>query len=142
MATEEMYKELILDLYRHPLNKKVLADFDVEHREFNPTCGDDVTIQIKFDEEGRVADIGHQGVGCAISQAAVSLLTDDVKGKKKEDIKNITEDGMMKLLGFEVVYARRKCALLGLYTLQRSLVTQAFRPDVKPEGLSYSDYVN
>lgn len=120
-ATKTIYKDFILDLYRHPLNKKTLADFDVEHREFNPTCGDDITIQMKFDEEGRVADIGHQGTGCAISQAAVSLLTDEVRGKKKEEIKDISEDDIMKLLGFDVVYTRKKCALLGLRAMQKSL---------------------
>ena len=118
-TTEGMYTELILDLYRHPLNKKVLVNFDVEHREFNPTCGDDISIQVKFDAEGRVIDIGHQGVGCAISQAAVSLLTDEVKGKTREEIGDMRESDVMTLLGFDVVYTRRKCALLGLNAVQK-----------------------
>ena len=114
-----IYSEFILELNRHPLNKKVLADFDVEHREFNPTCGDDIAIQIKFDKAGRVVDIGYHGQGCAISQAAVSLVTDEVKGKTKEETLNLTEKDVFALMGFEVVYTRRKCALLGLKAVQK-----------------------
>ena len=120
-----MYREVILDLYRHPLNKKVLADFDVEHREYNPVCGDDITVRIKFDERGSVADIGHQGIGCAISQAAVSLLTEGVKGKNKEEIEKIGEKDVYDLLGFEVMYTRQKCAMLGLFAIQKA--TNEFR---------------
>lgn len=120
-TAETIYKEHILDLCRHPLNKKALTDFDAEHREFNLACGDDMTVQIKFDEERRVADIGWQGSGCAISQAAVSLMTDDVRGETKERINERTEEHVMRLLGFKVLYARKKCALLGLRAIQKAV---------------------
>ena len=76
---------------------------------------------IKFQADGRVADIGHQGVGCAISQAAVSLLTEQVKGKTKAEILKIDEKKMLKLLGIPVSYTRLKCALLGLKTVHKSM---------------------
>lgn len=120
---EGLYKEALLELYRHPLNKKVLVDFDVQHREFNPTCGDDISLQIKFDEMGKIKDIGHQGQGCAISQAVISLLTDEIKGKTTGQIAAIGETDIYKLLGFTVVYTRKKCALLGLTVLKKALQT-------------------
>ena len=116
-----MYKEFILDLNRHPLNKKVLAVFDVEHREFNPTCGDDITIRIKFAPDGTVQDIGHHGQGCAISQAVASLVTDEVKGKLPKEIMSSSLTEINHLLGFEVLYTRRKCAELGLRAIQKAL---------------------
>lgn len=118
---DNLYKEFILDLYRNPLNKKKLEDFDVEHKELNPLCGDEISIQIKFDKD-KVVDIGHQGDGCAISQAVVSLLTDEVKGKTKKQILRLTEKDIYDLLGIEeVIYTRKKCALLGLKTIQKAI---------------------
>ena len=113
-----VYKEMILDLYRNPLNKKSLNVFDFKHREFNPTCGDDIQIEIKFDENKKVADVGHTGNGCAISQASVSLLTDTIKNKTKEEIQEITKDDMLELLQIPISHTRLKCALLGWSVLQ------------------------
>ena len=118
---QEIYKEFILDLYRNPLNKKTLADFDVHHREYNPHCGDDIEVFIKFDEAGRVADIGHQGAGCAISQAAVSLITEHVKGKTKEEILVISDVQMIELLGIPISPMRLKCATLGLQAIRKGI---------------------
>ena len=119
-----MYREQILDLYRNPLNKKALDEFDVEHRELNPTCGDEISVQVKFDKEGRVEDIGHQGQGCAISQASVSLVTDEVKNKTKIEITSMTDTDVHDLLGFKPVYTRQKCATLGLKAVQKAAQTK------------------
>lgn len=118
---DTMYREVILDLYRNPINKKVLFDFDVEHNELNPSCGDEISVQIKFDEGGRVVDIGYQGQGCAISEAAMSLLTDSIKGKYKDEILKLVEEDISALLGFSVVYTRKKCATLGLSAVIHAL---------------------
>ncbi|OGH71123.1 MAG: hypothetical protein A3C90_03070 [Candidatus Magasanikbacteria bacterium RIFCSPHIGHO2_02_FULL_51_14] len=118
---DEIYREYILDLYRNPLNKKTLADFDVQHREYNPHCGDDIEVFIKFDEDGRVADIGHQGTGCAISQAAVSLIMEYVKGKAKEEILVISDSTMIELLGIPISPMRMKCATLGLQAIRKGI---------------------
>jgi len=112
-----VYKEMILDLYRNPLNKGTLPNPDFEHREVNPTCGDDITIAIHFDGN-EVQEIMHDGVGCAISQASVSLLTDYIKGKTKEEIKAITKDDALELLQIPISHTRLKCALLGWKVLQ------------------------
>ncbi len=116
-----MYKEIILDLNREPLNKKALADFDVSYREHNPLCGDDITVQIKFGIDGKVADIGHQGQGCAISQAAVSLVTDEVKGKTRDEIQKLGKQDVFDLLGTDIISTRVQCALLGLKAVQNAI---------------------
>lgn len=114
---ESLYKEMILDLYRNPLNKKVLLEFDIKQKGINPSCGDEIEIMIQFDEQGRVKDIGHQGQGCAISQAAVSLLTEEVKGKTKKEIQEFSDTEMLNLLGIPISHTRMKCAMLGKNTL-------------------------
>ncbi|MBT7928794.1 SUF system NifU family Fe-S cluster assembly protein [Candidatus Peregrinibacteria bacterium] len=117
---DQLYKEMILDLYRNPLNQKILEPYSVETKAHNPTCGDSLTLRIMYDDN-KVIDIGHQGEGCAISQAAVSLITDEVKGKTKTEIKEITENQMIDMLGIPISHTRRKCALLGWQTMQDSI---------------------
>lgn len=120
-AEDELYKEQILELNRHPLNKKLLADFDVEAREFNPVCGDDIILRIKFDAAGKVVDLGYQGVGCAISQAATSVVTDAAKGEGAARILAMDMKTVADLLGGEIIPTRTQCALLGLKAIQRAV---------------------
>ena len=120
-GVSDIYKDVILDLYRHPANRKTLADFDAKYREINASCGDDVEVALKFDNNGRIADIGHQGQGCAISQAGVSLATDFVKGKTKEEIMAINDGQGLELLPIPISYGRSKCALLGLKAIKNAL---------------------
>jgi len=112
---------MILELYRNPLNKKVILKYDARAKESNPTCGDVIEIFVQFDSEGRVKDIGHQGQGCAISQAAVSLLTEEVKGKTKKEIQGFSEKHMLDLLGIPISHTRMKCAMLGRNTLLKTV---------------------
>lgn len=121
MLHENLYKELILELNRHPLNKKVLADFDVEVHEVNPVCGDDITVRVKFGNDGTIADIGFDGVGCAISQAAASVTTDEVKGKDKAAIAQMSLHDVTELLGTEIIPTRVQCALLALKSIQKAI---------------------
>lgn len=114
-----LYKEMILDLYRNPLNKKILVDFDRSEKGINPSCGDEIEIFVQFDEEGKVKDIGYQGQGCAISQAAVSLITEEAKEKTKDEIRSFDNKKMLDLLGIPISHTRMKCALLGLQVLHR-----------------------
>lgn len=115
---EQLYKEMILELYRHPLNKKDIVQADARAREINPSCGDEIEIAIRFNDYDCVEDIGHTGQGCAISQAAVSLLTDAVKGKTKVELKNMTESDMLLLLPVSIPQTRMNCALLGFRALK------------------------
>jgi len=120
MSLEEMYKENILYLYKNPLNKKDLVDFDICEEGINPMCGDEIKIKIKFKND-KVVDVGFVGDGCAISQAATSLLTDFIKGKTKEKILKIKDEDVLKMLGIEISHTRIKCAMLGKNTIQKSI---------------------
>lgn len=115
---DAVYKEMILDLYRNPLHKKEVDNPDFKHREYNKNCGDEIQVAIRFGENGQVQDVGHQGVGCAISQASVSLLTDYIQHKTKEEIQNITKDDVLSLLQIPISHTRLKCALLSWRVLQ------------------------
>ncbi len=118
---EEMYKENILDHYREPHNFGEIKDAAIQHREFNPLCGDEITVFLKI-EKNKVQEIMFSGHGCAISQSAMSMLTDMVKGKSLKEIEKLQKDDILQLLGIPVGIVRMKCALLGLKTLHKSLM--------------------
>ncbi len=119
---DTLYHEMLLDLYKHPLNKQVLKSFDIRHQEHNPVCGDVVELFIKTNKQGKLTDISWQGDGCAISQSGASLLTDEVKGKSKKEAKAITNDAMLALLGLEKLNPTRlRCATLALEALKKAL---------------------
>lgn len=118
-AATDIYGELLLDLYKHPLNKQTLSDFDVSQKEHNPLCGDTVELFIKWNKNGTVENVGWQGEGCAISQAASSLLTEETKNKTKIEIKNITSEKILEMLGLQNLNPTRlRCATLSLECLK------------------------
>ena len=118
---DPIYQEYILDLYRHPLNAGVLSGPDAEAEDVNPSCGDQIRVMARLDG-GVIAEIKHSGVGCAISQAAVSLVTENVKGKSRADVLAMSGDDAVKLLNIPISHTRLKCATLGLRVLQKSLL--------------------
>ena len=118
---EELYKENILDHYRHPHNKQTMPGASCLHREFNPLCGDQVTVYLKL-QNGIVEKVSFEGSGCAISQAAASMLTDFVKGKRVKELQKLGPWDIFNLLGIRISPARSKCALLGLKAVQRALM--------------------
>lgn len=118
---EELYKENILDHYREPHNKKELPYATNKHKEFNPSCGDEITIFLKI-EQDKIIDISFTGSGCAISQAAASILTDELKDLIiKQAQSKLTKENMLKLLGVTISPARMNCALLALKTTLKAL---------------------
>jgi len=115
---EAMYREHILDHYKHPRNFGVLEGADIDHREDNPLCGDDIRMMLKLDGDGRVADVRFHGRGCAISQASASMLTERAKGLTLEAIKGLQRDDLLQMLGITVSPVRLKCAILSLVVLR------------------------
>jgi nitrogen fixation NifU-like protein len=109
----QMYQEHILDLYKSPHNFGELAAATHVNRAHNPLCGDDFTLRLIV-ESGKVTDVKFTGVGCAISMAAASLITDKVKGMAVEDVMAITAEDMLDLLQIPIGPVRTKCALLAL----------------------------
>lgn len=117
----DIYQQQIIDLYKNPLNKGNLEDAQIIQHESNSTCGDDITLYIKFNEKDEVQDIKFEGQGCTISQASASLLTEEMKGKKREDLEKINKEDIIEMLGIELSPTRLKCALLILQALSRGL---------------------
>src|SRR3989344_1268015 len=96
-AGEGIYRENILDHYKNPRNFGNIENFDAEYHEFNSLCGDELTLQIKI-ENNLVKDIRFFGKGCAISIASSSMLSEEIKGKKVDFAKNITKENIFNLL--------------------------------------------
>ena len=117
----DMYQEIILDHYKYPRNKGKLDDPDIEFRDYNPLCGDEVVIQAKLGKDKVIEDVKFDGRGCAISQAAASMLTESVKGKKIGEAKSITNDEMLGMLVIPISHMRIRCALLALKALQKGI---------------------
>ena len=116
----EMYKENIIDHYKHPRNCHELHDFTFQQKELNPLCGDEITLFLKIEDE-KVQDVSFVGQGCAISQASISLLTDYLKRKTFDEIKKISKETVFELLGIPISHTRMKCALLSLKALSVGL---------------------
>ncbi len=117
---QELYKENVIDHYKHPKNKREMIDYTAKRREVNPLCGDTITIYAKINNK-EIEDISFTGNGCAISQASASLLIENIKGKNIEEVKNLKQDNIFTLLGIPISHTRTKCALLSLKTLHHAV---------------------
>lgn len=118
----DMYQENILDHYQNPRNLGKLEPADLTARENNPLCGDSIELFLKLDREQRVTDVKFSGQGCAISQSAISMLTEEMKGKHVKDLEALaTKDHVFQLLGVPISHARIKCALLSMDVLLLAL---------------------
>lgn len=118
--SSDIYRELILEYYRHPVNFGELPDPDVKAKDTNPLCGDVIEMQLKVNGD-RIEDIRFRGQGCAISQAAASMVTEVAKGKSVEEIKNLGKKDVVELIGVDPGPTRIKCAMLGLKVLKIGL---------------------
>lgn len=116
---DDLYREVILEHYKHPHNAGTLEHPDISHEEHNPLCGDRIRIDLQV-ESGIITDVRFQGRGCAISQASASLLTDELRGKSLDEARAISKEEMLDLIGIPLDKnpVRIKCALLGLKTLK------------------------
>ena len=111
---EQLYREQILEHYKHPQNFGRLEEFDLEYEDSNPFCGDEQHMWIRLDEDDRVVEVRFEGKGCAISTAATSLLTEELAGKTRQELLALPKEFVLDLLGIEISATRIKCALLGL----------------------------
>lgn len=119
---DSLYQEHILEHYRHPHNRERMEDFDVKHKGVNVSCGDDLTLYLKWGTDGKLANVTFEGFGCAISQSGASMLTDKVNGMTKEEILSLSQKDVYELYGVEISPQREKCAMLALHTLHEALV--------------------
>ncbi len=119
---DQLYREVILDHYKNPRGHGLLEDADAQAEGQNPLCGDEVTIYVGFGEDGETIDeVKFSGRGCAISQAATSMLTEMVKGRSATEVATLPRDELLDEIGIPLTPVRLKCALLGLSTLKLAL---------------------
>ena len=115
---DDLYREYILEHYKRPHNWRELDDADMEFEDTNPLCGDELRVQLKTDDDGRIETIRFSGQGCAISQASASMVSDEIKGMKVDDVVRLDRDAVLELLGIDISATRMKCALLSLKVLK------------------------
>jgi nitrogen fixation protein NifU and related proteins len=119
---DQLYREVILDHYKNPRGHGLLDEPDAQAEGQNPLCGDEVTVSLKFAEDGEtIADVGFEGRGCAISQAATSMLTEIVKGRTAAEVAELPREELLDEIGIPLTPVRLKCAILGLGVMKVAL---------------------
>jgi nitrogen fixation NifU-like protein len=115
---EDLYREVIIDHYKNPQYRGHLEPNDIQYEDDNPLCGDHLEITLQIDEANRVRDGRFDGKGCAISQASADLLIENIIGKSLDEVKKLSKQDILDLLGIELGPVRLKCALLSLKVLK------------------------
>jgi nitrogen fixation NifU-like protein len=119
---EDLYREQILDHYKNPRSHGALEDADAQAEGVNPLCGDEVSIAVAFADDGdTIRDVAFEGRGCAISQAATSMLMEMVKGRRASEVAIMPKDALLDEIGIPLTPIRLKCAILGLGVLKVAL---------------------
>jgi nitrogen fixation protein NifU and related proteins len=135
---ESLYREVILDHYKNPRGHGVIEGADAEAEGQNPLCGDEVSIYVAFGEDGETIDeVKFSGRGCAISQAATSMLMEMTKGRTADQVATLDKEELLAEIGVPLTPVRLKCAMLGLTTLKVALHKAKGTP--LPDGLAGFD---
>ena len=115
---DDLYREQIIDRFKNPRHRGELEPHDYSYEDDNPLCGDRIRIDVRVDGDERVTEATFSGVGCAISQASADLLTESIVGKNLAEVRRISKDDILEMLGIELGPVRLKCALLSLKVLK------------------------
>lgn len=115
---DDLYREVIIDRYKNPIYRGVLDPHDYTYEDENPLCGDRIRIDLRVNDHDEVVEAAFSGQGCAISQASADLLLESVIGKPLAEVKQLTKEDILDLLGIELGPVRLKCALLSLKVLK------------------------
>ena len=138
---DQLYRELILDHYKNPRNHGLLEAADASAEGQNPLCGDEISVSVRIGNGDVIEDVGFEGRGCAISQAATSMLTDLVKGKTADEVASMPMEELLDELGIPLTPVRLKCAILGLGVLKLALHKAKGTPLPSEWGTSVRDLV-
>src|SRR3954453_11540325 len=103
---DALYREQILEHYKHPRNFGELDAADLEFEDTNPLCGDELRVQLKVDDERRVTDIAFSGQGCAISRASVLMVSDEIRGMTVDGLLKLDKQFVLELLGIDISATR------------------------------------
>jgi nitrogen fixation protein NifU and related proteins len=125
---DDLYRDYILDHYKEPRNFGELEPRDLDAHDHNPLCGDELGVHIRVDD-GKIADLRFHGQGCAISQAAASIASDEYIGMEVSAVGDLDADWILDLLGIPISATRRKCALLNLKVMRGATTGDASWPE-------------
>jgi nitrogen fixation NifU-like protein len=118
---DDFYRELIIDRYKNPRMRGELDPHDYSYEDDNPLCGDELRIDLRVDADSRITEAAFTGKGCAISLASADLLVESIIGKTLDEIKTLSKDDIIEMLGIELGPVRLKCALLSLKVLKAGI---------------------
>ena len=138
---DQLYRELILDHYKNPRNHGLLDPADAQAEGQNPLCGDEISVSVRLDDADVIEEVGFDGRGCAISQAATSMLSDLVKGRTAEEVAAMPKEELLDELGIPLTPVRLKCAILGLGVLKLALHKARGTPLPEEWGTSSNELV-
>lgn len=116
-AFDDLYRDNILDHAKHPRCQGTIENPDVTYEDANPLCGDKLRMDFRI-TDGRLVQVRFSGAGCSISQASASMLCEAIEGKTLDEIKQLTREDVLEMLGLELGPVRLKCALLALKTVK------------------------
>ena len=115
---DDLSREEIIDRYQNPHHKGMLNPHDIGYEDDNPLCGDHIRIELRVDDKDVVTDAVFDGKGCSISLASADMLVESVIGKPLADVRKISKEDILEMLGIELGPVRLKCALLSLKVLK------------------------
>lgn len=115
---DDLYREQIIERYKNPHHRGTLDPHDITFEDDNPLCGDRIRIDLRVNEDEVVTDAAFSGQGCSISQASADLLVESVIGKHLEEVRALSKDDILDMLGIELGPVRLKCALLSLKVIK------------------------
>lgn len=115
---DDLYREVIVERYKNPAYRGELEPHDITFEDENPLCGDQIRIDLRVNAQETITEAAFSGHGCAISQASADLLLESVIGKSLDEVKRMTKDDLLELLGIELGPVRLKCALLPLKVIK------------------------
>jgi len=138
--SDDLYDDYILDNYESPYHRGHVEHPTIAHEDENPLCGDQLHLEIVVDEKDRVTEAWFDGHGCAISQAAASILTREIEGKTLDELKKFQAPQMLDLLRVRLTASRQKCGLLSFKILKTMIYTLDERkPEAKPKPCESCD---